>query len=205
MSQPIRVLLPDTGPLISLASADALDLLLCVSDDVRLVLTDVVHHEATRRAAAYIDGARILAFLQMHAERVEVLPTTVGQLALQDMVKRVAQGGSDALPADLGELSITSVVISLRTANPGDPMLVLIEDDWFQANAYALPGNIHLVSTAAWLDGLQALGVIASAAELRARIQLARPHFRADWLVDSAAEKIEGGTEWRSRFKRPAQ
>ena len=34
MKQKIRVFVPDTGPLISLAMGDALDLLLLLSDDV---------------------------------------------------------------------------------------------------------------------------------------------------------------------------
>ena len=129
------------------------------------------------------------------------MPTTIGSLALGDLQRKAAAGQPAVLPKDLGELSITNFVMSLRTTNPGDPMLVIIEDDWFAENAYAVPGNIHLLSTSAWLDGLQALGRIASAAELRSRIQARRPHFRADFLVDLQAEKIVGGTEWPSRFK----
>jgi hypothetical protein len=41
--QAIRIALPDTGPLISLASGDALDLLLMANADVRPVLTDLDH------------------------------------------------------------------------------------------------------------------------------------------------------------------
>ena len=200
--QPIRILLPDTGPLISLAVGDALDLLLLVSDDVRLVLTDVVEFEATRRADRFADAGVIRAFLQQHADRVEVMPTTIGKLALGDRKRRAEDGENVSLPKDLGELSITNFVISLRTVNPGDPMLVLIEDDWFAVNSYAVPGNVHLLSTSAWLDGLQELGLIPSATAVRARIQAARPNFRSDLLVDKEAEKIDAGTEWRSRFGR---
>ena len=202
MSKPraIRVVIPDTGPLISLAVGEALDLLLLVSDDVRIVITDVVEFEATHRAEAYVDGATISAFLHANTPRVEVMPTTVGQLALADARRRAQAGEAWTLPRDLGELSITNFVISLRTANPGDPMLVLTEDDWFASNTYALPGNVHLLSTAAFLDGLEAAGRIPSAAAVRARIQAARPHFKADWLLDRPAEKI--ATEWRSRVKR---
>lgn len=104
------------------------------------------------------------------------------------------------MPRDIGELSIMNVVISLRTADPGDPTLVLIEDDWFTANAYAVPGNIHLLSTAAFLDGLEQAGLLPSAAEVRMRIQRQRPGFRAGWRVGLPAPKIEAGTEWVSRF-----
>lgn len=199
--QQIRVVLPDTGPLISLALGESLDLFLTVASEVRLVLTDVVEFEATHRADDLPDAQAIRAFLREHADRIEVMPTTIGSIALADLHRKAAAGQPAALPKDLGELSITNFVMSLRTANPGDPMLVIIEDDWFAENAYAVPGNIHLLSTSAWLDGLQALGRIPSAAELRSRIQARRPHFRADFLVDLQAEKIVGGTEWSSGFK----
>lgn len=197
----IRIVLPDTGPLISLALGDALDLLLLVSDDVRLVLTDVVEFEATYRADRYADAAVIRSFLSAHADRVEVVPTTIGTLALADLRRKALAGEQVGLPKDLGELSITNFVISLRIVNPGDPMLVIVEDDWFSANSYSVPGNVHLLSTSAWLDGLESLGLIASAAAVRTRIQAARPNFKADHVIDLEAEKIEEGTEWKSRYR----
>ena len=203
MRELIRIVLPDTGPLISLALGNALDLLLLASNDVRLVLTDVVEFEATHRSDRYADAVIIQRFLQDHAQRLEILPTTIGTLALADLKRRALAGEQVGLSRDIGELSITNFVISLRTVNPGDPMLVIIEDDWFAANAYSVPGNIHLLSTSAWLDGLEALGQIPSAAAVRAKIQAARPNFRADFLLGQEADKIQEGTEWRSRSNRP--
>ena len=201
VKRPIRIVLPDAGPLISLALGNALDLLLLAADDVRLVVTDVVEFEATHRSDQYADAVIIRKFLREHAQRVEVLPTTIGTLALGDLRRRALAGEQVRLSKDLGELSITNFVISLRTVNPGDPMLVIIEDDWFSANSFSVPGNVHLLSTSAWLDGLEALGQIPSAAAVRAQILAARPNFRADFLVDIEAEKIQDGTEWRSRFR----
>jgi hypothetical protein len=198
--QPIRIVLPDTGPLISLALADALDLLLMVAPDVRIVLTDVVHHEATHRHQDLPDAQAIQAFLVQHHDRVEIMPTTIGSMALGDIRRRLDAGQEASLPKDLGELSITNFVMSLRRLNPGDPMLVIIEDDWFAENAYAVPGNVHLLSTSAWLDGLERLGLIESAAAIRIRIQAARPHFRSGFMVDQQAPKVDGGTEWTSSF-----
>lgn len=68
--QPIKIVLPDTGPLISLALGSALDLLLLVANDVQIVLTDVVEFEATRRSEELLDAGAILAFLQANAERI---------------------------------------------------------------------------------------------------------------------------------------
>lgn len=201
MTRPISVVLPDTGPLISLAAGGALDLLLLARHDVRIVVTDMVHFEATHRADDFADGAAIASFLAKNEERIEVVPTTIGQFALPELKRRLAAGEQVSMPQDLGELSITNFVISIRQANPGDPMLVLIEDDWFIGNSYAVPGNVHLLSTASFLDGLEKAGVIPSAAEVRRRIQQQRPYFRADWRVDQDATRIEDGTEWASRFR----
>lgn len=200
MTRPISVVLPDIGPLISLAAGGALDLLLLAREDVRIVVTDMVHFEATHRADEFADGVAIASFLAKNEGRIEVFPTTVGQFALPELKRRLAAGDQISMPQDLGELSITNFVISIHQ-DPGDPMLVLIEDDWFIGNSYAVPGNVHLLSTASFLDGLEKVGVIPSAAEVRKRIQQQRPYFRADWRVDQEATKIEDGTEWASRFR----
>lgn len=193
----IRIVLPDAGPLISLACADALDLLLSFQDGVRIVLTDVVEFEAMHRGDDLPDAAAIKQFIEQNRDRIDVMSTTVGSLALED-IKRKREGGQPAsLPKDFGELSIMSFVISMRTANPSDPMLVILEDDWFESNTYALPGNLLLLSTSAWLDGLEQMKVIESAAEVRARIQAARPNFRSGHLLDQEAVKVVEGTAWR--------
>ena len=199
---PIKIVLPDSGPLISLALGESLDLLLSFSAEVRIVLTDVVEYEVTHRADDLPDALAIRSFLAQHAGRIEVISTTIGSLALGDLRRKADAGLPSSLPKDVGELSITNFVISLRTASTAIPMLVIIEDDWFAENAYALPGNIHLLSTSAWLDGLEELGVIASAARVRFKIQAKRPNFRADRVLDIEASKIDGGTEWRTQSQR---
>jgi len=196
--KPIRVVLPDAGPLISLACGNALNLLLSFREDVRIVLTDVVDFEATHRSNDLPNAETIKQFILDNRDRIDVIPTTVGSLALDDLKRKREAGLPASLPKDIGELSITSFVISLRTANPGDPTLVIVEDDWFESNTYALPGNLHLLSTSAWLDGLEQMKVIESAAQIRARIQEARPNFRAQHLLDQEAKKIPEGTQWRA-------
>lgn len=197
----VRIVLPDAGPLISLACGDALDLLLSFEDNVRIVLTDVVEYEATHRSDDLPNAKAIKQFLHDNRGRIDVIPTTVGSLALDDIKRKQEAGLPASLPKDIGELSITSFVISLRTANPGDPTLVIVEDDWFESNAYALPGNLHLLSTSAWLDGLEQLRIIESAALIRSRIQQARPNFRADQMLDREATEVAGGTQWRASVR----
>ena len=169
----VRVVIPDIGPLISLALGDVLGLPLLIREGVRFSLTDVVKYEATHRSDDLPGAEPIKNFIRDNRDRIDVIPTTVGSLALDDIKRKREAGLPASLPKDIGELAITSFVISLRTANPGDPTLVIVDDDWFESNAYALPGNLHLLSTSAWLDGLEQMKGIESAAEIRARIQKA--------------------------------
>lgn len=201
MKKRIRIFIPDAGPLISLAMGDALDLLLLLSADVRLILTDVVNHEVTHRSDDLDDAKKLKDFLSVNADRIEIESTFFGKLALEDLTRKKERGESATLPRDAGEISINSLIISLRTFNPGEPTLVLMEDSWFEAMIYALPGNVHLLSTSAWLDGLQELGLIQSAAEIRLRIQAKKPSIKLLASLDRAAEKISAGTEWRSSFR----
>lgn len=201
MKKRIRIFIPDTGPLISLAMGDALDLLLLLSADVRLILTDVVNYEATHRSEDLDDAKTLKDFLAFNADRIEIESTFFGKLALEDLERKKKRGQSATLPRDAGEISINSLILGLRTFNSGDPTLVLMEDSWFEAMIYSLPGNVHLLSTSAWLDGLQDLGLIQSAAEIRLRIQAKKPSIKFLASIDREAEKIPEGTEWRSSFR----
>jgi hypothetical protein len=201
MKKRIRIFIPDAGPLISLAMGDALDLLLLLSADVRLILTDVVNYEATHRSEDLDDAKTLKDFLAFNADRIEIESTFFGKLALEDLERKKTRGQSATLPRDAGEISISSLILGLRTFNPGDPTLVLMEDSWFEAMIYSLPGNVHLLSTSAWLDGLQDLGLIQSAAEIRQRIQAKKPSIKFLASIDREAEKIPEGTEWRSSFR----
>ena len=195
MKKQIRIFIPDAGPLISLAMGDALDLLFLPSTDARLILTDVANHEATHRSEDLDDAKKLTDFLAAYADRIEVESTFFGKLALEDLERKKERGESATLPREAGKISIASFIINLRIFNTGDPMLVLIEDSWFESNAYSLPGNVHLLSTSAWLDELQELGLIQSAAEIRLRIQAKKPSIKLLSSIDSEAEKISEGTD----------
>jgi hypothetical protein len=197
-AQPIQIFIPDSGPLISLAIADELDLLMLVADDLRLIITDHVVWEVTRRDDLP-DTHRTRAFIQNNSDRIEVMQTTIGLLARNTMQ---AIGGDQTVQRikDLGELSISSAMIELRRRAPGPATLVLIEDEWF-GNHSSRVGNAHLLSASAWLDGLEQIGAIQSASDVRRKILEGRRNFRVDFHRDSPAEKIEGGTECQSIFK----
>ena len=59
----VRVVVPDTGPLITLAKLHLLDALLVFKENVRIVLTDYVEFEATRRRHELADAMAIHKFM----------------------------------------------------------------------------------------------------------------------------------------------
>jgi hypothetical protein len=200
----ITIVIPDAGPLISLAMGNALDLLLAVRPGVELVVTDIVHFETTALSNRFADGVQIADFFEKNKQRIAVKETTIGKLALPDLKRQLENGANVQWGEDYGELSIISFIKGARTFNPGNPTMVLIEDDWFEENAYALPGNMHLVSTGSFLNGLERRGIIPSAKEIKDRIVKKRPGFRVDHLLDRAAEKIPEGTAWEASFSTQA-
>lgn len=199
----ITIAIPDAGPLISLAMGNALELLLAIRPGVQLVVTDIVHFETTALADRFADGAQIAEFLEVNKSRIHITETSIGNLALPVMRKQIEMGERVQWAPDYGEMSIMSFVRLAKTFNPGEPTMVLIEDDWFEENAFALPGNVHLVSTSSFLTGLERRGVINSAQAIKDLIKTKRPGFRVDHLIDREAEKIPQGTSWEESFVPP--
>lgn len=131
---PIRIFIPDSGPLIALAVADELGLLLKVAGDVRLLITDHVEWKVTRRDDLP-DAPKIAAFFRANADRVEVVETSIGKMARAGLEAAALNGEEIKRMKDLGELSIASAMIQMRQLNPGDATLVLIEVEWFGRHA----------------------------------------------------------------------
>lgn len=71
----IKVVIPDAGPLISLALVDALDVLLVFKENVRVVITDFVEFEVTRYRDKRADAQRICDFIARNAGVIEIQET----------------------------------------------------------------------------------------------------------------------------------
>ena len=158
----VRIVVPDTGPLITLAKLDLLDTLLAFKADVRIVLTDYVEFEATRRRNEFPDAMAIHQFIVRNFGRIEIEETGLGKnyKSLFMLKERLAddpelskQLGVDlGPPHDPGEMSIVQYVRELIGHPPGIPVLILAEDDYFLRELSPLPGNAHVVSARAFLD-----------------------------------------------------
>lgn len=163
------VLLPDAGPLITLAYADALDLLLKPGWPLNMV--DMVLHKVTRNATP--TSEKIRAWVARHS--IPVLDTRIFQRYL------AAQSSGAAPPrkANLGELAIQETMTELALAAPAATGLFLFEDHKIARAGFLLPDNCRKISTRAWLLFLEGKGWIDSAAAIeRAAIASGRSFSR---------------------------
>ena len=165
----MTLLIADSGPLFSLAAGD----LLGVLNRFSLAITDVVKEETFDKglmANCSVEALRLIEFYNRFGAGIAVIPTQVGA-ALRAM--RVVDPKYQQ-PRNLGELSIQSYLIELHVRQPTANPVVLFEDGWFLRNAPSLPIGT-LLSTEAFLNSLEALNLISSAAKAREAIATARP------------------------------
>ncbi len=150
------VVLPDAGPSITLAYANALDLLRRPGWPVQVV--DMVLHEVTRNETP--TSATIAAWVVGHA--IEVLPTRTFAHY------RAAQAAGEAglRRSNLGEIAVQEAMNDLALASPGTTGVFLFEDHKIARAGFLLPDNCRKVSTRAWLLFLEAKGWIDSAAAI---------------------------------------
>lgn len=157
-------LLPDAGPLITLAYADALDLLLKPGWTVALV--DMVLHEVTRNETP--TSARIAAWAGNNS--VPVLDTSIYHRYME------AGTASPARKANLGELAIQEAMSGFGLA-ADQTGVFLFEDHKIARASFLLPDNCRKVSTRAFLLFLEQQGLIDSAADIERRAILAGRQF----------------------------
>ena len=152
-------LLPDAGPLITLAYADALDLLFKPGWTVQLV--DMVLHEVTRHETP--TSQRLAGWARQR--KLPVLTTRV--------FEHHAKAGVGAQPvvrtSNLGELAIQEIMGGFALTTPPTQGVFLFDDHKIARASFLLPESCQKVSTRAFLIFLEERGFIASAAEVHAR------------------------------------
>lgn len=152
------ILLPDAGPLITLAYADALDLLLQPGWALRMV--DMVLHEVTRNATPTSD--RIRGWVAAQRPAIPIFATRVHE----HYQSALAQGRERPRTANLGEIAIQEAMHELALTDPEVTSVFLFEDHKIARASFHLPDNCRKVSTRALLQFLEGKGWIASAADV---------------------------------------
>ncbi len=147
-------LLPDAGPLITLAYADALDLLLKPGWQVSIV--DMVLFEVTRNQTP--TSERIKRWVSQH--EIKVLPTqTLAHYRANPTARR-----------NLGEQAIQEVINQFVLQATDEKMVLLFEDHAIARSSFFVPDGCQKISTRAFLIFLEQKAWIenANAVERRA-------------------------------------
>jgi predicted nucleic acid-binding protein len=152
-----ELVVPDSGPLITLAYAGRLDLLLAIH--IKIVIIDMVKLELTRNKTE--TSELILDFISKN--NIEIKTTEIGSKALKegDAFKK-AHAGERALQDFLFEFYDEN----LEAADGQKVALLLFEDHKIAGTAFVLPDNVYTISTKAFLNRLETLKVIDSAQEV---------------------------------------
>ena len=156
---PNVVLLPDAGPLITLAYADALDLLF--KPDWPIVLVDMVLHEVTRNQTPTSEK------LAQWAAAGRVSMRTTRTFAHHQ--QRLAANPAAARTANLGELAIQETMNDFALDQPQQTGVFLFEDHKIARTSFLLPDNCRKISTRAYLLFLEQQGWLVSAADIERR------------------------------------
>ena len=150
--------LPDAGPLITLAYADALDLLLRPGWTVALV--DMVLQELTRSATP--TSERIASWVRDN--RLNVFPTKVFE-----HYKKMSVGGTPIRKSNLGELAIQETMNEFALRDPPRTGVFLFEDHKIARASFLVPDCCRKVSTRAFHLFLEQEKLISSSVEVERR------------------------------------
>lgn len=152
------VLLPDAGPLITLAYADALDLLFKPGWQVKLV--DMVVHEVTANQTP--TSKRLGRWIK--AKRIPIVTTRTFA-----HFRRMAAAEPATRQRNLGELAIQETMNDMALVTPPETGVFLFEDHKIARASFMVPASCRKVSTRAFLIFLEQKGWITSAADIERR------------------------------------
>jgi hypothetical protein len=169
MKKPISLIVTDTGPLITLALAGELNVLI-MKTEIQVVIPDLVRFEVLRHMDK--PGAREIDewIRSNEPEAVRVASTEEHEefmllLSLKPNARTKGRGEAAA-----------SEVLKRELARGDRIGILLFEDGDVRRNKYTIsaPNNVLMLSTAQFLKGLERLGLIHSADEILGKVVWAR-------------------------------
>lgn len=160
------VLLPDAGPLITLAYADALGALF--KPGWRVAVVDMVLLELTRNPTP--TSEKLAGWVESHA--IAVLNTQTGAHYRQEAAEAAM---SPVRKANLGELAVQETINQFALQRPPQTAVFLFEDHRIARTSFLLPEHCQKISTRAFLIFLEQKGWIESAGAIeRQAVQAGR-------------------------------
>jgi hypothetical protein len=163
-----KIVVADTGPLISLAFADSLELLLKLPSEI--VVLDVVYLEATQRDSE--DGKKIKNFIAEN--NIDIVETERGA-EIKRGAMRKRHDGERAVQDYLFDFADR-----IEQGTEDEYALLLFEDNKIKSMSFILPDNVYLLTTKSFLLVLEHQKVIRSAEEIRQKAVDAGRNFSAE-------------------------
>jgi hypothetical protein len=161
-----KLIVPDTGPLITLAAADSLDYLLY--PNVPVYVPDAVLYEATVKSDA-IGAQSIAEWVQKHSEQVRPMMTQT----FTEYLATLGAGGRP--PRDLGERSAIEAIRYGVVLGEDERAVFITEDDRLLTGTYIILGGdrdrMIPITTRDFLEGLATAQRINSVEEVYRRAE----------------------------------
>jgi hypothetical protein len=162
-----KLIVMDTGPLITLAAADSLDYLLYPG--VPVYVPDAVLYEATIKSDA-LGAASIAEWVQQNSSHVHAIPTQILANHLADL-----EAGRVRRQRDLGERAALEAIRYGLALEKNERAVFIVEDDRVLRGAViiALEDRERMIpiTTRDFLEGLEAAHRINSADEVYRRAE----------------------------------
>ena len=156
MASAVTLVIPDAGPLISLATADRLDLLDKFA--IPISVLDVVKAECLFKEWPGRDNLE--RWFGLNDRRIEIIPSPI--LSVYAQATRGEQSKREEATRGLGDAAIAWFIANVPAhERQNRTMLVLTEDAAFGDSR--LGRDVHILSTRSFLKTLQNLEIIGSA------------------------------------------
>ena len=191
------LLIPDAGPINSLWVADKLSLLLKL--DMLIVVVDAVFDELTRDPANWPKDKAVKEFIEGNQPPFIIESTNTGR------VERAAIAKGAKPRKNTGEVAIADFMSApdglCKYLAENEPVVVLFEDaDIPFVRFLKRPQNLHLLSTAGMMRGLERCRIIPSADDVIREMTAPsnadrRPRIFTD-LPDGFDEPASVGSSW---------
>lgn len=166
---PVTLVIVDTGPLISLAACDRLDLLDQFS--LRVRVTDVVKAECLRYPNKV--GGNVLGswFSLFDGKTYDVVNTPFLQ-AWQDAVRQEEVGDETHPSKGIGDASIAWLLQRINSSSPQEEIVLLLSEDAPFGNGVVLATHpeVYMLSTRMFLKVLENFEIIESASQIVSEI-----------------------------------
>jgi hypothetical protein len=179
MTKLVKIVIPDAGPINTLAAAGLLGLLLAPRNSELMVIQSVLN-EILVRAPEFQE------FLVKNSTRIKIISTSV----CKDDAARILRG--EQIGKGRGDLAIADFILNLIDESVGNvPALVIFEDKKLgrlrELEQYS--ENTHFITTVAYLRKLEIEGLIGSFAE--AWDQVVQKNSSPDPAVDREPNPME--------------